>query len=191
MSGRYVEMPDHYYLPELAAIQKQSLDNKQGRAGESFSDADRVALRDRLERELREMRGWYKSSLSVDLAKELARANLPLSQYTLLIWKIDLKNLLHFIALRIHPHAQYKVREYARALLAVVQSAFPVTAEAFDDYMIGGERLTRTERQALDSVLTVEQRRAALAAFSARVSNGRERLEFAAKLGLAASDVPA
>jgi thymidylate synthase (FAD) len=191
MSGRYVEMPDHYYLPELAAIQKQSLDNKQGRAGASFTDAERREVRARLEREIREMRGWYKNSLSVDLAKELARANLPLSQYTLLIWKIDLKNLLHFIALRIHPHAQYEVREYARALLAVVHAAFPVTAEAFDDFVLGGERLTRGELTALRGVMTDDHRRAALLSFCATTKNARERLEFAEKLGLTAADVPA
>jgi thymidylate synthase ThyX len=184
MSGRYVEMPDHYYLPEPGAIHIQSLDNKQGRSEGGLSLAERMAIRGRLEAEIREMRAWYGKSLDMNLAKELARANLPLSQYTLLIWKIDLKNLLHFIRLRIHPHAQYEVREYARALLAVVWSTFPVTAQAFDDYELGAQRFSRMEMQALLAQLSPNQRAAAVAAYKSLSGNAREVGEFGGKLGV-------
>lgn len=184
MSGRYVEMPDHYYVPELAAIQRQSTDNKQGRSADGITADERVAIRARFVSEIKAMRAGYQASLKDDLAKELARANLPLSQYTLLVWKIDLKNLLHFIALRLHPHAQYEVREFARALYAVVQSTFPIAASAFDDYMLGGVRLTRTEAAALAANVPEEHRMATYKAFCKQISNKRERAEFAEKLGL-------
>ena len=47
------------------------------------------------------------------LARELARMVLPLNTYTEWYWKTDLHNLLHFIALRADPHAQYEIRAYA------------------------------------------------------------------------------
>jgi len=184
MSGRYVEMPDHYYLPEPGAIHIQSLDNKQGRSDGGLTIEEKLGVRSRLESEIREMRSWYGKSLKMNLAKELARANLPLSQYTLLIWKIDLKNLLHFIKLRIHPHAQYEVREYARALLAVVWSTFPVTAQAFDDYELGAQRFSRMEMEALLAQLSPKQREAAVAAYKQASGNAREVGEFGAKLGI-------
>jgi thymidylate synthase (FAD) len=183
MSGRYVEMPDHYYLPEPASVQLQSTDNKQGRAIGLTPD-EQQQVRERFASEIKRMREWYGSSISQGLAKELARAQLPLSQYTLLIWKIDLKNLLHFIRLRIHPHAQYEVREYARALLAVVRTAFPITAAAFDDYELGAVRFSRSELESLLEQMSPAQREAAMAAYRERVKNGREQLEFAEKLGL-------
>ena len=184
MSGRYVEMPDHYYIPELAGIQKQSTDNKQGRDAASYTREEQRAIRESIVRDTAAARERYQSSLDRGVAKELGRAILPLSQYTLLVWKIDLKNLLHFVHLRIHAHAQYEVREYARALLAVVRSAFPICAEAFSDYMIDGERLTRQEIEALRDSMTKADREKVLAAFCARVSNSRERGEFAVKLGI-------
>ncbi len=183
MSGRYVEMPDHYYLPEPASVQLQSVDNKQGR-GDGLTPVQQQAVRDRFDSEIRKMREWYGESLNMGLAKELARAQLPLSQYTLLIWKIDLKNLLHFIRLRIHPHAQYEVREYARALLAVVHSTFPITAAAFDDYELGSVRFSRSELDALLSQMPEDARKAALSAYRAENKNAREGLEFADKLGI-------
>lgn len=184
MSGRYVEMPDHYYIPEAASIQKQSDTNKQGRADGGFSPEEQAGIQYRLSDEVKAMRSWYQASTQQGVAKELARVNLPLSQYTLLIWKIDLKNLMHFCALRLHPHAQFEVREYARALMAVVKSRFPITAEAFEDYVINAERFTREEVRALRDTMSTEQRVAVWHMFAARVKNSRERAEFAAKLGL-------
>ncbi len=184
MSGRYVEMPDHYYLPEVSGIEKQSLDNKQGRSQGAFDPSEQAQIQKRLKIEVEQMREWYRTSLEQGVAKELSRANLPLSQYTLLIWKINLKNLLHFIALRLHPHAQYEVREYAWALYAIAHSCFPVATEAFDDYALHAQRFTREELHALQLHLSSEQKAAIFKAFQEKVSNSREQAEFALKLGL-------
>ncbi len=61
------------------------------------------------------------------LARELARVVLPLNTYTEWYWKTDLHNLLHFIALRADPHAQYEIRAYALVLLDVVRRWVPLT----------------------------------------------------------------
>jgi thymidylate synthase (FAD) len=78
------------------------------------------------------------------LARELARMNLTLNLYTQWYWKIDLHNLMHFIALRADPHAQYEIRAYAETLLHVLDRWVPMTAAACREHVIGGARLSAT-----------------------------------------------
>ena len=72
-----------------------------------------------------------------ELARELARTVLPVNYYTQWYWKVDLHNLLHFLALRIDPHAQYEIRVYAEAIAEVVKAWVPHTWAAFEDYRLG------------------------------------------------------
>ena len=44
---------------------------------------------------------------------------LPLNTYTQWYWKIDLNNLMHFLALRADPHAQYEIRAYADVMIQI------------------------------------------------------------------------
>ena len=68
---------------------------------------------------------------NIGITRELARINLTLNTYTEWYWKINLHNLLHFLALRADPHAQYEIRVYAQAMLDVVK-ALIATAEKKD-----------------------------------------------------------
>jgi thymidylate synthase (FAD) len=83
------------------------------------------------------------------LARELARMVLPTNVYTQWYWKTDLHNLLHFIALRADPHAQYEIRAYAEVLLDIVRRWVPITYDAFVDYQLQGAELSA---KALDVV---------------------------------------
>jgi thymidylate synthase (FAD) len=76
------------------------------------------------------------------LARELARIVLPLNTYTEWYWKTDLHNLLHFIALRADPHAQYEIRAYAEVLLDVVRRWAPLTCAAFENYRLHAAELS-------------------------------------------------
>ena len=67
---------------------------------------------------------------------------LPLNAYTQWYWKIDLHNLLHFVALRADPHAQYEIRAYAEVLLDVVRRWVPLTYAAFVDYRLKAAELS-------------------------------------------------
>ncbi len=79
----------------------------------------------------------------IGLARELARMNLSLNFYTQWYWKVDLHNLLNFIALRADPHAQYEIQVYAEAILErVVKPWVPLVYEAFVDYRLRGEMLS-------------------------------------------------
>jgi thymidylate synthase (FAD) len=69
-----------------------------------------------------------------------------LSTYTEAYWKIDLHNLLHFLALRMDSHAQWEIREYATTIgTQIVQPLFPLVWEAFIDYRVEGQFLSRLE----------------------------------------------
>ncbi len=73
---------------------------------------------------------------------------MPLSTYTESYWKIDLHNLLHFLALRMDTHAQYEIRSYATAIgEQILQPLFPLVWEAFVDYRLEAMSLSRLERE--------------------------------------------
>ncbi len=192
MSMRYVEAPNYYFVPERYTLQPQSTENKQGRSGE-YTEAEKDAILKLWHEDIQQARSSYGRKLEMGLAKELARCNLPLTQYTLLVWKIDLLNLFHFLRLRLHKHAQFEVRQYAMALAEFVQQAFPVAWRAFNDYQLQGVRFSRLEMEALNKALDtsdsmLDTRMVALKAFCEWEKNQRERGEFADKLGLKAND---
>ena len=90
------------------------------------------------------------------LARELARAVLPVSTYTQWYWKTDLHNLLHFIALRADSHAQYEIRAYADVLFDVVQKWLPHTAQAFTDYRADAVMLSGKAKNVVKRLLAGE-----------------------------------
>lgn len=93
-----------------------------------------------------EARRVYEERLAAGVAREQARKDLPLSTYTEAYWKIDLHNLLHFLALRMDSHAQKEIRDYSTAIgEQIVRPLFPVVWEAFEDYRMGAMSLTRLD----------------------------------------------
>lgn len=91
-------------------------------------------------------RTLYNERLEAGVAREQARKDLPLSTYTEAYWKVDLHNLLHFLALRMDAHAQEEIRLYATVIgEQIVKPLFPVVWEAFEDYRMGGKFLSRLD----------------------------------------------
>ncbi len=91
-------------------------------------------------------RDVYKSRIESGVAREQARKDLPLATYTEAYWKIDLHNLLHFLALRMDSHAQLEIRQYATTLgEQIVAPLFPIVWEAFLDYRMHSMSLTRLD----------------------------------------------
>ena len=152
-SARYSILDNEFYVPARDQLAAQSAANRQGRGdlleGE---EADRVLhlLRsDALQAyaHYEEMLNEPEDGGAIDpdrqgLARELGRMNLTLNFYTQWYWKIDLHNLLHFLSLRADPHAQYEIRVYADAMLETVRRWVPAAFEAFEDYVLGGTRLS-------------------------------------------------
>jgi len=89
----------------------------------------------------------YQERLSLGIAKEQARKDLPLSNYTEAYWKIDLHNLFNFLRLRMDSHAQQEVRLYANAMYEIVKQVCPVACEAFEDYVLHAKKFSRMEME--------------------------------------------
>ena len=91
-----------------------------------------------------------------DLARELARVNLPVSWYTQWYWKVDLHNLLHFLSLRIDRHAQYEIRVYGDAIASVMRAWVPLCWEAFEDFRLGAVHLSAPALKVVQRMLRGE-----------------------------------
>ncbi len=152
-SGRYSLMPLLFYTPELRNFARQSKGNMQGRDGAAVpAETYREAV-ERWERTRKAASGDYGWLVGEDVARELARIDLPLSTYTQWYWKIDLHNLLHFLALRAAPNAQWEIQEYARVMAGMLKRVAPLSFEAWVDYDFGAEPFSRGELQALSRLL--------------------------------------
>jgi thymidylate synthase (FAD) len=146
-SARYSVVKDRFYRPSLESLRQQSTRNRQG--GDQQVDS---LTADEFNRYLDSVEAHYadyQAMLDKGVARELARIGLPLNVYTEWYWKIDLHNLLHFLSLRMDPHAQQEIRDYANAMFSLVSPIVPIAAEAFLDYNFGSVRLSRLEIEAL------------------------------------------
>lgn len=143
-STRYSEAIDSMQGTDDHYWRTQASNNKQGSAG--FLPSDVGALLSKEERDLQAYASnVYKRRLEAGVAREQARKDLPLSTYTEAYWKIDLHNLLHFLKLRLDPHAQLEIRTYAEVIATVVKQWCPLTWEAFEDYSLNSIQLSGPE----------------------------------------------
>ncbi len=144
-SGRYSIMPEEFYLPDENVIKYQSQSNKQGRDEEEVPPEIRKRVLEILLNEQRSAFDGYQEMLENNIARELARINLPLSLYTQWYWKIDLHNLFHFLKLRMDKHAQYEIRVYAETMAQIVKTVVPMAYEAFEDYVLNSVTFSKQE----------------------------------------------
>ena len=148
LSARYSLMPLLFYRPEGEQFALQSRANRQGRESGASREIYTEAVR-RWEALRKDAGGTYSWMLEQDIARELARIDLPLSTYTQWYWKIDLHNLLHFLTLRVDPRAQWEIREFARVMAGMMKRVAPLTYEAWIDYDLCASAFTRVERAVL------------------------------------------
>jgi thymidylate synthase (FAD) len=152
-SGRYSEMKNEFYVPEIEQLREQSELNKQARSEKKLAQKDQEAILKKLEKTQSVLYNDYEYYLSKDLARELARINLPLSTYTEWYWKIDLHNLLHFLRLRLDWHAQYEIQVFGEAIAELIKPIVPLTYKAFEDYTLNSLSFSSQELQILKSLI--------------------------------------
>lgn len=134
-SQRYTEILDDMYCPSQD-VRKQSKSNKQG----SEEDED---FHVKMEGSMKEVEGiigeillpHYHSLVQQGVAKEIARAYLPRSLYTKMVYKMDANNLLKLLRLRCAPDAQKETRVYANAMKELVQPHIPTLIQCLDESM--------------------------------------------------------
>jgi thymidylate synthase (FAD) len=127
-SGRYSKMEPEFYVPDFVRTQV-------GKPGsysfERVDDATRERARQEIDENARRAYAAYERMLEQGVAKEVARAVLPLSIYTKYYWSCNPRSLMHFCGLRNHEAAQYEIREYAAAAESFLARLMPVTHSAF------------------------------------------------------------
>jgi len=153
ISGRYSVMKDECYLPDPADIAFQSTDNKQGRSTTEVPTDLIHSVRDRLEAGQKSSFETYTGLIADNLARELARINLPLSTYTEWYWQIDLHNLFHFLRLRLDAHAQKEIRVYAEVMLHICHAVAPLATASFERHIRSGVHFSGDELEALRCLL--------------------------------------
>lgn len=126
LSARYRELPEEFYVPDPAVIGAPSSDNKQGRSLEGVDITARKAEAEALRAACRQAFETYHKLRDSGWPNELARTVLPVATYSHMFATVDLLNLLKFLELRAHPHAQYEIREYASALRKLAETVAPV-----------------------------------------------------------------
>src|SRR5438046_4219981 len=127
-SGRYSKMEPEFYVPDYVRTQV-------GKPGSyTFEPVDPVVRQKaRAEIEANALRAFatYERLLDEGVAKEVARAVLPLSLYTKYFWSCNPRSLMHFCSLRNHEAAQFEIRQYAAAAETFLERLMPVTHAAF------------------------------------------------------------
>ena len=163
-SARYSILDKEFYIPSAKNLAAQSQINNQGR-GDALTDDEASNVIQILKNDAEQTYANYETLLNENssggvldegksgIARELARMNLTLNTYTQWYWKIDLNNLLHFLALRADDHAQYEIRVYADVMLDLVKKWVPLTYEAFEDYRMGGTELSAKEIKLMRKLL--------------------------------------
>lgn len=145
-SARYTEVKDEWWNQETWYTQSES--NKQG-SGEKVEDS--AACWEIADSACTDSFKAYQELLARGVSREDARTVLPLSMMTEWIWKVDLHNLMHFLKLRMHPHAQHQIREMATVLYDLTRLVFPHAIAAFDDYVLNSVTLSALEVRAMQT----------------------------------------
>lgn len=180
VSARYSVMPDEFYRPTPDQVRAQGKRSRQ--VGEGvLDDNDASFASQEFERALGSSYRAYEGLLERGVAREMAREVLPVGLYTEFYWKQDLHNLFHFLSLRLDWHAQFEIRAYGDAVAQCVKAVAPVAFGAFEEHILHGRNLSRSELEILRAVLDETRLREALQTSGLRPSWKREFLE---KLGL-------
>jgi thymidylate synthase (FAD) len=122
VSRRYVDTVPECYNP--TDIRERDQNVKQGSKSSNIQENDIVSQR--IKEIQDELVDKYKNLLDLKVAPELARGILPQSMYTEFIETGSLSAYARLCNLRLDPHAQYEIRQYAQVLSDLIQPKFPV-----------------------------------------------------------------
>lgn len=150
ISARYTVLPEEVFVPEV--LHGQAADNKQGRGDPFGKDQSDAAIVDYYYAVGSAYSG-YGVLLGYGVSREQARSVLPVAQYTEVVATVNLHNALHFLRLRLDPHAQAEIRAYAEELARIIADLYPATYRAWVDYSRDAPTLSRMEAEAIRAIL--------------------------------------
>jgi len=133
VSGRYITLPEEWYIPKPEAVGVKAPKAKQGRLM-TGNPEDAGTFCDFLDEHCKRGYRNYKEAIKAGIPNELARCFLSLNHYTHWLWKQDLHNIMGFLALRVDNHAQWEAQAYAEAIIGLLRNALPDSMDLFDKY---------------------------------------------------------
>jgi len=129
-SMRYAKPTDDFYVPEADDVRTQV-----GKPGaysfEPVSPELAEQTREELQAVYEHAFATYERLVEAGVARELARAVMPVGAYTEFYWTVNARALMNFVALRAHETAQREIRRYAEAVETFFAERMPVTHGAF------------------------------------------------------------
>jgi thymidylate synthase (FAD) len=129
-SMRYARATDEFYVPATEDVRTQV-----GKPGSySFEPVEpevAAATRERLKEVYEAAYRAYEELVEQGVARELARAVLPVGAYTEFYWTVNARALMNFVSLRNSETAQREIRRYAEACELFLEQRMPVTYAAF------------------------------------------------------------
>jgi thymidylate synthase (FAD) len=132
-SARYSEVPNEFWTPSPDAVRTQV-----GKPGAyTFEKVDEVIAEQAVATIDGQNKTAYQSYLlllELGVAKEVARAVLPVSMYTQFYWTVNARALMNFLALRTDVNAQLEIRQYADAVEEMFKQQMPVTWSAWSEF---------------------------------------------------------
>ena len=131
VSGRYVQLPAEWYIPDV--VGGKPVNAKQGQT-DSLDEQTQMWFRAELGNACASSYAAYQQALDKGVAAEHARLLLHLNHYTHWMWKQDLHNIMHFLSLRDHSHAQVEAQAYAKAVDQLLRAELPHTMELYDQF---------------------------------------------------------
>lgn len=155
-----IERPWHVPVKSPEDIRIQSKSNKQMSSDEKPDESRELAIMNafqEIEKRTQEVYKLYEDLTTMGVAREQARVYLPLATYTRMYWKMDLHNLLHYIKLRIHPHAQEEIRVYAQAMLDLIKPYVPNVINTFMNARVESITYTSEEIKAIKNSNSLEE----------------------------------
>jgi thymidylate synthase (FAD) len=129
VSRRYTSENLEFFVPSLDDIRKQSKSNRQASSGSLEEDISLVA-QEKMVNAHNEALRVYEELLAMGVCREQARGVLPQNLMTKFYMTGNLRNVVHFLKLRMHEGAQKEVRDVAEQMLAIVKEKFPVATDA-------------------------------------------------------------
>jgi thymidylate synthase (FAD) len=129
-SMRYAKATDDFYVPEPGDVRTQV-----GKPGAYRFEPVPDELAEETRRELdalyREAYATYARLVEKGVARELARAVMPVGAYTQFYWTVNARALMNFVSLRNAEFAQREIRRYGEAVETFLAREMPVTHAAF------------------------------------------------------------
>jgi len=154
MSARYTQMPDLHYLPDPNRIKKQSKKNNQGSSEDGFDKYYVDGVVSFFDEQQKKVYSSYNQFIQDGVAKEIARINTPVSRYSKMRAKSNLRNWFHFLDLRMRENAQWEIRQFANAVAEIIKELFPKSYAEFEEHTLFAVKLSKTEIDNLREIIS-------------------------------------